>query len=58
MAEYRINQASSVFPGNKGDIVVAEPGPFLNAAVISGVLTRIDHEESDQKEEPAKSSKK
>lgn len=42
MAEYKINQLNSFFAGNRGDLIVAEPGAFINAAVVSGILTRVD----------------
>lgn len=58
MAEYKINTPSSVFPGKRGDIVVAEPGPFLNAAVISRVLSRIDVEKPVEEKEEVKESTK
>lgn len=40
MAIYRINTSNAVFRGAVGDLVIAEPGPFMDAAVRSGVITR------------------
>jgi len=66
MALYRINQRNSFFKGSPGDLVEAEPGPFMDAAVISTILSRIGDgepelasfpEEIHVEEEPPKRKK-
>lgn len=49
MATYRINQKNSIFKGFRGEIVIAEPGPLLDAAVRSGILSRQADEPSTSK---------
>lgn len=44
MALYRINQRNALFRGFVGDFVSAAPDPLLDAAVKSGVLSRMDTE--------------
>jgi hypothetical protein len=51
MAIYRILRKNALFKGHPGDEVVAEPGPLMDAAVRSNIVTRIDVE-------PKKKSKK
>jgi len=42
MALYRINQRNTLFRGFVGEFVNAAPDALMNAAVMSGVLSRMD----------------
>lgn len=49
MARYRVNQANSLFPGERGTTFEAVEGPMLTAGVVSGALSRIDSSEASKK---------
>jgi hypothetical protein len=49
MALYRINRRNTLFEGIPGDFVRAEPDPMMDAAVKSGIVTRVDVEEPPKK---------
>lgn len=59
MATYQINQKNTHFSGEVGDLIVMDPGEFAKAAVLSGILSRVDVEQAEVEEaEPVEETKK
>lgn len=57
MALYRINRRNTLFQGIPGDFVRAEPDPIMDAAVKSGIVSRMDVQEPELVAKKAKKRK-